>query len=251
MCSIKGFALPETSDFYNAMLEINAGHGAPLIYNRWEDYQVPFGDAVADWIKGTGSEQKALNALDETQAEVLAHGTTYYTNVTEELDTEQVAVLCGQMFLSGVDAADAALISYNVYYPEVLSNLENGYGANGHILPGPMSAEDITSFLPTGWYDTLQTSTRTGAEIKQMAADGCDLRDNGYPYPYVLMTRDGKDLDDNTEYEVILCGVPKAMKDELNLQDTGIVGLDVAKTYLSGIQELSSASLDLNMVKNA
>ena len=44
-----------------------------------------------------------------------------------------------------------------------------------------MSEEDITIFLPTGWYDTLQTATLTGNQIKQMAKDGCDLRDNGYP----------------------------------------------------------------------
>lgn len=251
MCSIKDFIVPETSAYYNAMTEINAGHGSPLIYNGWEDYVVPFGDAILDWIKGDGTKEDALNVLDETQAEVMAKGTTYYTNVTEELDTEQAAILSGQMFLSGVEDADAALISYNVYHPEVLSNMENGYGANGRILPGEMSQEDITIFLPTGWYDTLLTSTLTGAKIKQMAKDGCDLRDNGYPYPYVLMTKDGKELDDTAEYTVIICGTPKAMTDELNLQDTGIVGLDVAKEYLSGIEELSSATLDLNLVKNA
>lgn len=250
MCSIRDFALPDGSNYYEALTEINAGHGAPLIYNGWEDYLVPFGNAVSSWISGECTGADALDVLDATQAEVLAHGTTYYTNVTEELDTEQAAILCGQMFLAAAKEADAALISYNVYHPEVLSNMENGYGANGHILPGELSAEDITSFLPTGWYETLQTSVRTGAQIKQMAADGCDLRGNGYPYPYVLMTRDGKELDDSTEYTVILCGIPKDMKDELDLQDTGIVGLDAAKEFLSGVEELSSKTLDTSMVKN-
>lgn len=147
--------------------------------------------------------------------------------------------------------ADAALISYNIYQPEVLSNLENGYGANGQILPGKMSEEDITIFLPTGWYDTLQTATLTGNQIKQMAKDGCDLRDNGYPYPYVLMTKDGSALEDENEYTVVICGIPKVMKESgrLNLQDTGIVGLDAAKEYLTKVGELSSATLDDSLVQ--
>ena len=250
MCSVKEFVLPETSPYYNAMLDINAGHAAPLVYNGWESYLIPFSETVHDWIAGNGTAQTAMAALDDLQSDLMKNGTPYYTNVTEELSTEQAAVLCAQMFLDAVPEADAALISYNVYHPEVSSNLENGYGANGRILTGEMSEEDIVIFLPTGWYDHLMTAVRTGADIKQRAKDGCDLRGNGYPYPYVLMTRDGKELDDNTEYNVIFCGYPKAENDTLGLTDTGIVGLDAAKQYLSGVDELSSKTLDLDRCLN-
>ena len=60
-----------------------------------------------------------------------------------------------------------------------------------------------------------------------MAKEGCDLNGNGYPYPYVLLTKDGTDLEDEKEYTVVICGFLKGMEDELNQQDTGIVGLDV------------------------
>lgn len=84
-----------------------------------------------------------------------------------------------------------------------------------------------------------------------MAKDGCDLRDNGYPYPYVLMTKDGSALEDENKYTVVICGIPKVMKESgsLNLQDTGIVGLDAAKEYLTKVGELSSATLDDSLVQ--
>ena len=96
---------------------------------------------------------------------------------------------------------------------------------------------------------TLQTSTLTGAKIKEMAKEGCDLNGNGYPYPYVLLTKDGTDLEDEKEYTVVICGFLKGMEDELNHQDTGIVGLDAAKEYLKNVKEVSSGTLDDSLVK--
>ena len=49
-----------------------------------------------------------------------------------------------------------------------------------------------------------------------MAKEGCDLNGNGYPYPYVLLTKDGTDLEDEKEYTVVICGFLKGMEDELN-----------------------------------
>ena len=49
----------------------------------------------------------------------------------------------------------------------------------------------------------------------------------------------------------MICGIPKVMKESgsLNLQDTGIVGLDAAKEYLTKVGELSSATLDDSLVQ--
>ena len=41
----------------------------------------------------------------------------------------------------------------------------------------------------------------------------------------------------------------KGMEDELNQQDTGIVGLDAAKEYLKNVKEVSSGTLDDSLVK--
>ena len=176
MCTIKNFKLPEDSPYTEAVKLINEGYTAPLIYGGWEDYLAPFGDTIREWVAGDITGEDALNVLDDLQQKKLAHGSTIYTTVTEELTTEQAAQLCGQMFMEAT-GADAALISYNIYQPEVLSNLEDGYGANGRILIGDMT-------------------------------------------------------------------------EELDLQDTGIVGLKAAEAYLEHMDELSSQTLDESLVQH-
>ena len=248
MCSIKDFTLAEDSPFYSIMEAINHGYSAPLIYAKWTDYVAPMGTQILDWIQGKASGADLISTMNDLQQQILTHGTTYYATVTEELDNAQIAQLCGQMFMAAA-GTDAALISYNVYYADVPAAQENGYGANGPLLPGSLSEEDITAFLPTGWYDTLQIITKTGAAIKQLAAEGCDMRDNGHPYPYVFLTKDGQPLDDDTEYTCVLCGYAKSRAEELALQDSGIVGLDAAKEYLLSVGEVSSALLDDSLLQ--
>ena len=60
MCSIRDFALPEDSPYYAAMEEINNGHVAPMLYAGWENYIVPFGSKVADWINGNAPAMTLL-----------------------------------------------------------------------------------------------------------------------------------------------------------------------------------------------
>ena len=248
MCSIADFSISEDSPYAEAVSKVSKGYAMNLVYTGWDDYLVPFGEAVTSWIKGESTKEAALSTLDETKKKLKDEGTTYYATVTEELDTVEAAQLSGQMFMEAT-GADAALISYNVYSPEVPALMENSYGANGHILPGNMSEEYITIFLPTGWYDTLVTVEKTGLEIKTMAAEGCDTRGTGYHYPYVFMTADGEELADDETYTVVLCGYNKDEKDTLGLVDTGIVGLDAAKDYLLKVGEVSKATLDESLLQ--
>lgn len=247
--SLRDYRIDSDSPYAAVVDEVNKGYCAPMIYSGWEDYIAPFGDAVRSWIDGEITGDDALKALDAQQEKILTQGATVYATVTEQLDTVQAAQLSGQMFMAAT-GADAALISYNIYRPEVKSTQENSYGANGMILEGPLNEEYITTFLPTGWYDTLKTANLTGAQIKQMAKDGCDLYANGYPFPYVLMTKDGQPLSDDAAYTVIICGYSRALKDSLNLQETGIVGLDAAKEYLLKVGEVSTATLDDSLVQS-
>ena len=249
MCSISDFEISDDSPYAEAVKQVSLGYNMNLVYTGWDNYLVPFGEALLSWIKGESTGEKAVEILDETKEQLQEQGTTYYAEVTEELDTVQAAQLSGQMFLEATDA-DAALISYNVYSPDVPALMENSYGANGHILPGMLSEEYITIFLPTGWYDTLQTLEKTGAEIKKMAEEGCDSRGTGYHYPYVFMTADGEPLEDDETYIVVVCGYNKDEEETLGLVDTGIVGLDAAKEYLREVGEVSTAALDDSLVQN-
>ena len=247
MCSINDFDAGADSPYRAALQKISVGHGMNMVYTGWDNYLVAFGEAVVDWISGNGTAETAFKALDNKKTEIRKQGVTYYATVTEELDTVEAAHLSGQMFMEAT-GADCALISYNVYNPEIHALMENSYGANGHILPGLLTEEYITIFLPTGWYDTLSTVTKTGAEIKEMAASGADTRATGYKYPYVFLTADGKTLEDDKTYTAIVCGYNKSEKATLGLVNTGIVGLDAAKAYLLKVGTVSKETLDKSLL---
>ena len=249
MCSISDFKLVEGSPYAEAMEEINKGHSMALVYVGWDNYLASAGNDLISVIRGEKTGTEVLEALDESKLTIRGNGSAkVYATVTEELDTVQAAQLCGQMFLEAT-GADAALISYNVYSPDVPALMENSYGANGHILVGEMTEEYIVIFLPTGWSDHLNTATFTGATIKQMAKEGCDTRNTGFKYPYVFLTKDGKALEDDETYTVVLCGYNKSEKDTLGLVDTGIVGLDAAKDYLLKVGEVSTKTLDDSLLQ--
>lgn len=247
MCSIRNFEITEDSPYYEASVQVGNGYAMNLVYTGWDNYLVPFGEAVSQWIGKECTGEDAYKKLDDTKLELRESGTTYYAEVTETLDTVQAAQLSGQMFMEAT-GADAALISYNVYDPSVHALMENSYGANGQILPGMLSEEYITIFLPTGWYDTLLTISKTGSEIKAMAEEGADTRGTGFHYPYVFMTADGEELEDDETYTVVICGYNKDEKETIGLTDTGIVGLDAAKEYLLKTGKVSSSTLDDSLV---
>ncbi len=250
MCSIVDFKLVDDSPYEEAMQQVSKGHAMNLVYTGWDNYLASFGNKVISWIRGETTGAEALKSLDNDKLEVRANGgAKVYATVTEELDTVQAAQLSGQMFLDAT-GADAALISYNVYSPDVPALMENSYGANGRILKGGMTDEYITVFLPTGWSDKLMTADFSGSTIKQMAAEGCDTRGTGFKYPYVFLTADGAPLEDDKTYTVVLCGYNKAEKESLGLKDTGIVGLDAAREYLLKVGEVSSKTLNDSLVQS-
>lgn len=249
MCSLSDFQVAEDSPYTEAMERVSHGYAMNMVYTGWDAYLVPFGEALLDWISGEATSEDAFAALDETKRQVSETGVTTYGTVTEELDTVQAAQLSGQMFMEAT-GADAALISYNVYDPSVNALMENSYGANGHILPGELTEEYITIFLPTGWYDTLLTLELTGSEIEQMASEGADTRGTGYHYPYVYLTADGNALSADETYTVVVCGYNKEQEETLGLKDTGIIGLDAAKEYLLKVGEVSTDTLDASLVQS-
>lgn len=249
LCSVKEYSVSDDSPYKEALDAVNRGMYAPLIYSGWEDLVVPFGEELREVIKGESTGEKALAVLDDTKKEIAQNGVTVYANVTEELNTEQVAQLCGQMFMEATNA-DAAMITYNIYIDGVPANMENSYGANGKILTGPMTEQDIVSFLPTGWNQNLTTMDLEGSEIKKIVAKGLDIYGEGYYYPYLLITKDGAPLEDDQVYTLVFNGLNDEEYEYYPVEDTGILGLDVAKEYFKKVGEVSTKLLDDSLVQH-
>ena len=76
-----------------------------------------------------------------------------------------------------------------------------------------------------------------------MEKTGYDRNGDGNPFPYELVTKEGMVLEDDTMYTVVICGATDEVQTEGNLQDSGVVGLDAMKEYLSSFKTLSKADI--------
>lgn len=230
----------ETDSYYSDVLsELNSGHTAPFIYSGWDNIIVPIGEKMLDFIAGKAELQELITCIDESQS--MVSEPEIFTTVTEKLDTEICAKLVGICFAQAA-GADAALISKGEYHRG--DKEMNWDGVNGSLFPIPVDDQAITSILPTGWHGNIETVTLTGKQIKDLAAFGYDRYNNGTSvYPYELITKEGSELEESKTYTVAICGVSDAVKAENNWQDSGILGLDAMKIYLSQFDTLSKKDI--------
>lgn len=231
-----------TSDSYysEAIDELNVGHTAPFIYAGWENAIVPIGNKMLEFISDQASLQDVINCIDENQNNVGNSETYAYTTVTETLDVDDCSKLVG-IGLAQAVGADAALISENEYHkgdPKM-----NWDGVSGSLFELPVTEQEIVSILPTGWNNNIETLTLTGKRIKELAKMGYDRLEDGNTYPYALVTKEGTELEDDKSYTVVVCGVTDAVKEEGNLQDTGVLGLDAMKSYFEKFDSLSKKDI--------
>lgn len=239
MCALKDFSLPDSSPYKEVMDEINSGHAAPFIYNGWTSYIADFGYKIQDWITGNTRKEEIIPYLNELQKRVLQEAEGPYIFAEQEFDTRQSAKLVGMIFTE-MARSDGALISINEWKPGIPSgNKQNMDGVNGSILPGIMKEEDMVTILPTGWNKTIKEVTLTGERIRQLMETGYDRNHDGDTYPYILVTRDGKKLESDEIYTIVICGATDEVLREGRVWDTGLSGLKMAKKYLKEIGVLS------------
>ena len=223
---------------------VNSGYTAPFIYTGWENVVVEYGTKMLEFINGDCEIEDVIQYIDENQYRLAEADKEIFTTVTEMIDTEDCARLVGIMLGKAVDA-DAALISMNAYYGVLDDPDLNRRGVSGSLFPTTVTDQEITSILPTGWAENIQTVTLTGARIRELAQTGYEIEKNGQTvaYPYVLETKDGAALEDEKTYTVVICGVTDAVAEEGSLTDTGVLGLDVAKAYFSQFETFSKKDI--------
>lgn len=217
--------------------ELNAGVTAPFLYDGWENIIVPIGNAMKSYIQGHAQIEEVIHAFDDNQYLIKDNTSAAYTIVTEKLDTSECARLVGICFAKASDA-DVALISKNKWYPSPNNRELNGEGVSGELYQLPVTDQEITSILPTGWTGNIETVTLSGKRIRELAEKGYDR--NGNIFPYELVTPENFVLKDETVYSVAVCGVSDEVAREGNLTDTGILGLKAAQEYFSKYDVFSS-----------
>ena len=223
--------------------QINSGATAPLIYNGWENIIVAIGESMISFVTGESTLDDVVSTIDGNQHLIWDNSTQYYTTVTQKIDTKHCSKLVGICFAEA-SGADMALISMNKWYRMDDSGDLNLDGVSGALFPLPVSDQEITSILPTGWRQNIQTVTLTGKRVKELAETGYDRSGDGeHPFPYALVTPEGFVIDDDAVYTVAIAGVTDEVAEEGSKTDTGILGLDAAREYFSRFDHISEKDI--------
>ena len=241
---LKDFSLSEDNYYYDIQEELNSGHAANFIYSGWENIVVPLGEKMIEYVKGEATLDDIIACFNDNQHLLTDNDVTYYTTVTETLSTEDCAKAVGISFAQAT-GSEAALVSVNQWANYEGNTEMNIAGVSGHLFAGErITDEQLVEILPTSWSNEIKTVTLTGKRIKELAETGFDLLGDGsLMYPFVLVTKGGMELDDNTTYTIPICGASGAVKEEGNIQDSGVVGLEAAKTWFSQFETLSAKDI--------
>ena len=241
LAPLKDAPVVEGSYFEDILDQVNAGYTAPFIYTGWENMIVPDGNAGISFIRGEIGLEELTATLDDSRKLIDDPSSLAITTATETISTEDCVKLVGIVFAKAT-GADLALISLNKYFPDDHSQ-GNAEGVSGQIFALPVTSQEIVAILPTGWRNNIETYTLTGKRIKELQETGFNRKDNGILYPYQLVAKEGFTLDDNATYTVVICGATDAVKEEGNVQDTGILGLSAMEDYLSQFETLSAKDI--------
>ena len=240
---LKDFVIPEDSIYKPIEAALNEGFVAPYIYTGWEDVVVTVGEKMFSFMKGECDIDAVLQTLDDSQYLLSDNSDQVYTTVTETLSVEDCVKLVGIQFAEA-SGADVALVSSNKWYQTDEDIAMNTHGVQCPLYAMPITDQELTAMLPTGWTGTIETVTLTGARIKELAEYGYDKYDDeNRLFPYSLIVPDGFTLEDEKTYTVAICGASSAVEEEGNIQDTGIVGLTVMQEYLSQFDTFSPADI--------
>ena len=240
---LKDYVVEESEGYYAEIEdEINAGMTAPFIYDGWENVIVATGRKMIDFLCGKAELSDVVQAFDANQHLIEDNSTASYTTVTEKLDTDACAKAVGICFAQE-SGADLALISKNKWYKLAEFKDLNMEGVSGALYPLPLTDQEITSILPTGWTGNIMTVTLSGQRIQELAEYGYDRNGDGRTFPYELVMPSDLQLEKDTVYTVAVCGVTDAVAEEGKLTDTGIQGLTAAQKYFSRFDTLSLGDL--------
>lgn len=228
------------SEGYYADIEdkLNAGVMAPFIYDGWENLIVATGRGMLSFIRGDSGLREVVQTFDENQHLIVDNSMAAYTKVTEKLDTSACAKAIGICFAKA-SGADLALISKNKWYKLTKAKDLNFEGVSGALYPLPVTDQEITSILPTGWTGNIETVSLSGKRILQLAETGYDRNGDGKTFPYELVTPEKLALDEKGIYTVAICGVTEEVAEEGKLTDTGILGLTAAQEYFRQFDALA------------
>lgn len=235
---LKDYIIPDTSYYKDIEEDLNKGLTSPFIYNGWENVIVPIGNVALDYIRGIATLDDVIKAFDESKHLVHDNSSSYYTVASEKIENEDCIRLVGECFAKA-SGADFALISKNEFHVVNDVVYMNNFGVSGELYALPITDQEITSILPTGWRGNIKTVTFTGSRIKEIAETGFNRANLGVYFPYEIIGPKGLVIEDDKVYSVVITGVTDEIANEGKIIDTDILGLTAAQEYFKQFKTFS------------
>ena len=199
MSVLNNAAVEEDALIYDAQQALWQGRAFPMTYAHWEAVLANIGQAYKDWFWGKDGMDgtRCIARMDELQADSLNHSEShYFCESTADFTLEQTGALVGKALGSAV-GADAVLVPLGGFHDGV----ELPAGITGKLYAGKIDIDVANTLIPA-FEREYAIATMTGAQIKELAQVGFDAMGDGNPFPYVLVTRGGGELEDDVPYQV-------------------------------------------------
>ena len=237
-----GISADEDSPYYLALQEVYDGNSAPFLYDAWIDVIMNIGASTQSFLNGHMTREETLAAYDAELQRSLETPYQTYAHADEVIGVDAVTRLVGQAYCEEV-GADLALVSQNTLHE--YGAIQNSAGVNGTILPVDINDEYIAVFTPDGRSGKITTLTLTGKRIREVQAQGYETNSSDAlvdpsltaNFPYVLVTKEGFTLDDDTEYTVVVCGATDALKEEGHAVESDVLGATAIKHYFDRLSD--------------
>ena len=187
---------------YDAQRAMWEGRAFPMTYAGWEGILSDVGQAFKEWLRGEGAMDgpACIERMDALQRDCLSQaGTVDFCQAEADFTLEETGALLGKALGQAADA-DAVLVSVGTFYQEGTALRAC---VTGRLYQGGINTEIVSTILPaySGEYAAAEA---TGAEIKALAQSGFDAAGDGKGFPYVLVTRGDRELEDDAVYRVAL-----------------------------------------------
>lgn len=240
--TLKGDTVDEDSPVYEVSKLVDEGKSMPMVYNGWLSYYQALAEDLVQFTNGDLDVDGFVAAFDTLNDSVKATGgLPEIAKVEENLTLEQTAQLVGAAYAEAT-GADCALISLGGYHGY---GLENSEGVNGQIWKGVKFTDNvIRTFTPLASSKNVMIATLTGKQIKQWVEEGYFKGDDPTPFEYVLVTKDGATLDDDTEYKVAVHVESDARVAEGKIVESDVNTNTAIADYCKKIGTISSKTIE-------
>ncbi len=219
-----------------------SGSAAPYILEGYEDVWVEAGTFVKDELFTSGSLEGLSEKVDELHKVALSKGTApvHVASVPEDLTHSQTVQLMADLLLNA--GGDVAVVSDG----GAINGIPNANGVSGRLFAGEIDHQSYDTCIPGNAGKTLVKLTLTGEELFSLLENGRTVtyEDQNAVFDYYwsgmdaviendkiasAVLSDGRTVEKDGKYEVIVSAVDYDAEAYSNGEDTGVI---IKEAYL-------------------